>query len=246
MIVGHEHFFSLLRGSGGEKNANRAGEKNPTTHDPSKKNPPPQSQQDILNLCYVCDSVGLKECSAYWYQVIAMNDYQKQRFVERVIGAMFNTVSQKRIAVFGFAFKKDTGDTRETPAIDVCRGLLADNARVVVYDPKVAALQVFRDLSAPKFAWDRPYGWAKSESRILESVQVVQDPYEAAQGSHAVCVLTEWDEFRSYDWQRMYDSMMKPAFVFDGRNLLDHAALRKIGFIVYSVGKPLDPFLTSQ
>jgi UDPglucose 6-dehydrogenase len=173
-----------------------------------------------------------------------MNDYQKQRFVERVIGAMFNTVSKKRVAVLGFAFKKDTGDTRETPAIDVCRGLLADGARVVVYDPKVQALQVFRDLSAPKFAWDRPYGWAKSESRILESVQVAQDPYEAAAGAHAVLVLTEWDEFRAYDWRRMYDSMMKPAFVFDGRNLLDHAALRAIGFVVYCVGKPLDPFLT--
>jgi UDPglucose 6-dehydrogenase len=200
-------------------------------------------QKDILNLCYVCDSLGLAECSAYWYQVIAMNDYQKHRFVARIIGAMFNTVSKKRIAVLGFAFKKDTGDTRETPAIDVCRDLLADGARLVVFDPKVQALQVFRDLSAPKFAWDRPHGWAKSESHILENVQVVQDPYEAAAGSHAVCVLTEWDEFKQYDWRRIYDSMMKPAFVFDGRNLLDAKMLRDIGFVVYSVGKPLDAFL---
>eukprot|EP00877_Chromochloris_zofingiensis_P011538 jgi/Chrzof1/6638/Cz19g03190.t1 len=135
-------------------------------------------QKDILNLCYVCESVGLKEVADYWYQVVSMNDYQKKRFVERVISAMFNTVARKRISIFGFAFKKDTGDTRETPAIDVCRGLIEDCAQVVVYDPKVQALQVYRDLSAPKFEWDRPHGWNKSESRILESVQVSHE------GSH--------------------------------------------------------------
>ena len=200
-------------------------------------------QKDILNLCYVCESVGLKEVADYWYGVVAMNDFQKQRFVERVIGAMFNTVSKKRIAIFGFAFKKDTGDTRETPAIDVCRGLLADGAKCVVYDPKVAAIQIFRDLSAPKFAWDRPHGWNKSESHIMDNVQVVTDPYACAEGAHAVCVLTEWDEFKGYDYQRLYDSMVKPAFIFDGRNVLDHEALRKVGFIVYALGHPLDPFL---
>ena len=200
-------------------------------------------QKDILNLCYVCETVGLKEVSDYWYTVVAMNDYQKQRFVERVIGAMFNTVAGKRVAVFGFAFKKDTGDTRETPAIDVCRGLLADGARLAVYDPQVAPVQMFRDLSAPKYAWDRPHGWTKSENHIMEAVQAVGCPYQTAAGSHAICVLTEWDEFKGLDYRRMYDSMVKPAFVFDGRNILDHAALREIGFVVYALGKPLEPFL---
>ena len=200
-------------------------------------------QKDILNLCYVCETVGLKEVSDYWYTVVAMNDYQKQRFVERVIGAMFNTVAGKRIAVFGFAFKKDTGDTRETPAIDVCRGLLADGARLAVYDPKVAPVQMFRDLSAPKYAWDRPHGWTKSENHIMEAVQAVPCPYQTAAGAHAICVLTEWDEFKTLDYKRMYDSMTKPAFIFDGRNVLDHAALREIGFVVYALGKPLEPFL---
>ncbi|GBF90244.1 UDP-glucose dehydrogenase [Raphidocelis subcapitata] len=200
-------------------------------------------QKDILNLCYVCESVGLKEVSDYWYTVVAMNDYQKQRFVERVISGMFNTVAGKRIAIFGFAFKKDTGDTRETPAIDVCRGLLADGAKCAVYDPQVAPIQMFRDLSAPKYAWDRPHGWTKSENHIMESVQAVSDPYSCAAGSHAICVLTEWDEFKGLDYAKMYDSMVKPAFVFDGRNILDHDALRKIGFVVYALGKPLDPFL---
>ncbi|GIL68351.1 hypothetical protein Vafri_21559 [Volvox africanus] len=199
-------------------------------------------QKDILNLCYVCESVGLKEVAEYWYQVVSMNDYQKQRFVERVISAMFNTVSQKKIAIFGFAFKKDTGDTRETPAIDVCKGLIRDGAKVCVYDPEVTPEQIFRDLSAPKFEWDRP-NYSRSQSHMLENVQVVSDPAAAAEGAHAICILTEWDEFKTYDYQAMYDKMTKPAFIFDGRNILDHAKLREIGFIVYALGKPLDPFL---
>ncbi|KAG2422449.1 hypothetical protein HXX76_016019 [Chlamydomonas incerta] len=199
-------------------------------------------QKDILNLCYVCESVGLKEVADYWLQVVSMNDYQKQRFVERVIGAMFNTVSGKKIAVYGFAFKKDTGDTRETPAIDVCKGLIRDGAKCCIYDPEVKAEQIFRDLSAPKFEWDRP-NYSRSQSHILENVQVQSDPVAAADGAHAICVLTEWDEFKKYDFAALYEKMVKPAFIFDGRNILDHAKLREIGFITYALGKPLDPFL---
>ncbi|GLC34216.1 UDP-glucose 6-dehydrogenase 1 [Pleodorina starrii] len=199
-------------------------------------------QKDILNLCYVCESVGLKEVAEYWYQVVSMNDYQKQRFVERVISAMFNTVSQKKIAIYGFAFKKDTGDTRETPAIDVCKGLIRDGAKVCVFDPEVTPEQIFRDLSAPKFEWDRP-NYSRSQSHMLENVQVVSDAVAAAEGAHAICILTEWDQFKTLDYQAMYEKMTKPAFIFDGRNILDHAKLREIGFIVYALGKPLDPFL---
>ncbi|KAG2493896.1 hypothetical protein HYH03_007833 [Edaphochlamys debaryana] len=199
-------------------------------------------QKDILNLCYVCESVGLKEVAEYWFQVVSMNDYQKQRFVERVISAMFNTVSQKKIAIYGFAFKKDTGDTRETPAIDVCKGLIRDGARCCIFDPEVTPEQIFRDLSAPKFEWDRP-NYSRSQSHMLENVQVVSDAAQAADGAHAICVLTEWDQFKTLDFKTMYEKMTKPAFIFDGRNILDHAKLREIGFIVYALGKPLDPFL---
>jgi hypothetical protein len=345
----------------------------------------------------VCETVGLKEVADYWYAVVSMNDLQKQRFVERVIGSMFNTIANKRISIFGFAFKKDTGarrswrswrswrrrrpaprlhaaprplagapaggkggggrggqlrrprcpsacpspsppwlpagDTRETPAIDVCRGLIKDGAKVCIYDPKVTSMQIFTDLSTPKFEWDRPRGWNKSESAIMQSVevggagalggggqswregsgcdaggwaagaaaarpaavrlprpqltaaspqtpqtcqhphtstststsltrprqhahtptrprpptpppwQVSKDHVECVNNAHAICVLTEWDEFKSYDYQALYNTMVKPAFIFDGRNILDHAALREIGFIVYALGKPLDPFL---
>lgn len=201
-------------------------------------------QKDILNLVYICESVGLQTVADYWHQVILMNDYQKQRFVERIISAMFNTISKKKIAIYGFAFKKDTGDTRETPAIDVCRGLMADGARVCVYDPQVEPQQVYQDLGTEKFEWDHPS--PRSPPIAKTAIAIAPDHMEAARDAHAICVLTEWDEFKAYDYQAIYDSMVKPAFIFDGRNVLDHAKLREIGFIVYAIGKPLDPFLQKQ
>eukprot|EP00884_Botryococcus_braunii_P014768 jgi/Botrbrau1/23292/Bobra.0102s0033.1 len=205
-------------------------------------------QKDILNLVYICQSMGLDQVAAYWQSVIQINDYQKQRFVEVVISSMFNTISGKQIAILGFAFKKDTGDTRETPAINVCQGLLGDGAKLNVYDPKVDKDQVIRDLSAPKFTWDHPMmanGLPVHFSceEIERAVSVHEDPYQAMAGTHGVCVLTEWEEFKGYDWQKVYDTMSKPAFIFDGRNILNHAALRELGFIVYALGKPLEPFL---
>lgn len=198
-------------------------------------------QKDILNLVYICETMGLQKVSDYWRMVIEINDYQKSRYVERVIKSMFNTVSKKKIAVLGFAFKKDTGDTRETPAIDVCRGLLADGADLHIYDPKVEAQHVHYELSAAKFSWDHPRVYS-SASR-LTSVTVVKDPYEACKDAHAICLLTEWDEFKALDFKKIYSTMTKPAFVFDGRNILDHAALRQQGFVVYALGKPLEAFL---
>ena len=348
-------------------------------------------QKDILNLCYVCETVGLKEVSDYWYTVVAMNDYQKQRFVERVISGMFNTVAGKvraawcrkgfsgqartptrtpcrrrqharsqpplthstrtallrhppqRIAIFGFAFKKDTGDTRETPAIDVCRcaasgavqafSLCAPPCEALLAE-KLSCVHLLRGrpLTAPPpspllpcaaACWPTAPSarsgtprWRPSRCSAtcrrpstrgtaptagprasttswrtcrragqagrgrgrgtrgltamlhvarrtgahvpcpspaapshppppgpLPRLQAVTDPYACAAGAHAICVLTEWDEFKSYDYQKMFDAMPKPAFIFDGRNILDHAKLREIGFVVYALGKPLEPFL---
>ena len=205
-------------------------------------------QKDILNLVYICETVGLAQVADYWNSVVAINDYQKQRFVERVISSMFNTIAGKRVAVLGFAFKKDTGDTRETPAIDVCKGLLADRARLAIYDPKVTEAQIHEDLRASKFEWDHPrVGAPRGDATPrAEDVAVVGSAYDAAAGAHGLAVLTEWDEFRTLDYARIYASMMKPAFVFDGRNILDHAALRELGFVVYGLGKPLDPFMKKE
>ncbi|XAR49994.1 UDP-glucose 6-dehydrogenase [Bertholletia excelsa] len=200
-------------------------------------------QKDILNLVYICECNGLHEVASYWKQVIKVNDYQKNRFVNRVVSSMFNTVSGKKIAILGFAFKKDTGDTRETPAIDVCKGLLGDKARLSIYDPQVTEDQIKRDLSMEKFEWDHPVHLQPMSPASMKQVSVVWDAYEAAKDAHGLCILTEWDEFKTLDFQRIFDNMQKPAFVFDGRNIVNAEMLREIGFIVYSIGKPLDPWL---
>lgn len=178
-------------------------------------------QKDIFNLVYLCEHFGLTEVAAYWEQVIVLNDYQKRRFSQRVVRSLFNTISDKRIAVFGFAFKKDTNDTRESPAVYVCRDFLEEQANLAIYDPKVSEETILRDLGPANAG----------------RIQVCGDPYEAARGAHAVVVLTEWDCFRELDYRKIYDAMLKPAFLFDGRNLLDLGALREIGFEVAGIGQ---------
>ena len=182
-------------------------------------------QKDILNLVYLCNHFGLPEVADYWKQVIDMNDWQKHRFSKRIITSLFNTVNGKRIAMFGFAFKKDTNDTRESPATYVGRDLLEEQAKLTIFDPKVSPSQMYFDLQADE----------GSDRREL--IEVSTDPYEAAKGAHALAILTEWDLFASLDYQKIYDSMMKPAFVFDGRNVADHKKLSEIGFTVYSIGR---------
>ncbi len=185
-------------------------------------------QKDILNLVYICRSLGLQEVADYWEQVIIMNDYQKKRFADNIIVTLFNTVSGKKIAFLGWAFKKDTNDTRETAAMYVADHLMEDLANIAVYDPKVKQEQMFADLDYLK---------TRLPEENKRQLQAVNDPYEACKNAHAIAVLTEWDEFKEYDWQRIYDSMMKPAFVFDGRNILDGEKLREIGFEYWGIGK---------
>nr|SVE73469.1 EOG090X03RJ [Daphnia atkinsoni] len=179
-------------------------------------------QKDILNLVYISESLNLTSVAAYWQQVIDMNEYQKSRFGQRIVQAMFNTITDKHIAILGFAFKKNTGDTRESPAIHVAKHLLEEGAFLHIFDPKVEKAQILLDLDQ----WDEESG-----------MSIHADPYEAAKGTHALVICTEWDQFTTYDYQRMYDSMLKPAFVFDGRKILDHSALAKIGFHVETIGK---------
>jgi len=178
-------------------------------------------QKDILNLVYLCEHFGLAEIGAYWESVVRMNDYQKRRFTQRIVKELFNTVAGKRIAILGFAFKKNTNDTRESAAIAVCRDLLAEHAKLAVFDPKVAPEDIRRELQGP------------ADDRLT----IARDVYEACEGAHAVAVLTEWDEFKSLDFARIYSAMPKPASVFDGRNILDLAKLRALGFQAFGIGK---------
>jgi UDPglucose 6-dehydrogenase len=166
-----------------------------------------------------------------------MNDYQKRRFSERIVRTMFNTVSNKKIAIWGFAFKKDTNDTRESAAIHVCRDLLEERARLVIYDPRVPESQIRSELHLA-FADSLGNVSTKHKELIDSNVTVVSDVYIAAHESHAIAVLTEWDEFKSVDANRIFASMRQPAFVFDGRNILDRNKLAKVGFEVHSIGRP--------
>lgn len=197
-------------------------------------------QKDILNLVYLCRHFNLPEVANYWEQVIKMNDYQKHRFAKQIIDNLFNTVSGKKIAILGWAFKKDTNDTRESPAIYVAYELLQDRAEIHIYDPKVTREQIFKDLNYLAAMNHATYGGDIDSPPVEElegiSVHVHNDPYKAMQDAHAIAILTEWDEFRTYDWQKVYDNMFKPSFIFDGRNILDKSALRKIGFDYSGVG----------
>jgi len=177
-------------------------------------------KKDILNLVYLCEHYGLQEVGDYWKQVVEMNEYQQARFVSNMVLSMFNTVAGKRIALLGAAFKANTNDTRESPALNVCRALLEERAEIVISDPH--ALDNARaDLGD-----------------AAQHVTFEPDPYAAAEGAHAIAILTEWPHFIELDYEAIFRSMIKPAFIFDGRNILDHTRLHAMGFNVYAIGRP--------
>ncbi len=177
-------------------------------------------KKDILNLVYLCRHYGLEEVADYWESVVTINCYQQERFIENMLGAMFNTLAGKKICLWGFAFKANTGDTRESPAIFIARRLLEERAELVVSDPK-ALKNARNDLAG-----------------VDAKIDYIEDPALAAEGCHAIALLTEWDIYRHLDFRRIFDSMAQPAFIFDGRNVLDHRRCFDIGFNVYPVGKP--------
>ncbi|WP_435654845.1 nucleotide sugar dehydrogenase [Cellulophaga baltica] len=185
-------------------------------------------QKDILNLVYISQSLGLQEVADYWEQVIIMNDYQKRRFADNIISTLYNTVSGKKIVFFGWAFKKDTNDTRESAAIYVADALLEERAELSIFDPQVKEQTIFRDLD---------YLNTRTPEENKNLVTVVDNPMDQVENAHAIAVLTEWDEFKTYDWQEIYDKMLKPAFIFDGRRLLDKAQMEEIGFNYYRIGQ---------
>lgn len=188
-------------------------------------------QKDVLNLVYLCEALNLPEVASYWQQVIDMNEYQRKRFASRIIDCLFNTVTGKKIAILGFSFKKDTGDTRESSSIYISKYLMDEGAKLHIYDPKVLKEQIRQDLSG-----DNP-------QRVSDLVTVSKDPYDACSGAHAVVICTEWDMFKELDYDKIYAQMLKPAFIFDGRRVLDHlhSHLQSIGFQIETIGKKVTP-----
>ncbi|RNC88703.1 MAG: nucleotide sugar dehydrogenase [Allomuricauda sp.] len=185
-------------------------------------------QKDILNLVYIAKSFGLNEVADYWEQVIIMNDYQKRRFADNIVSTLYNTVTDKKIVFYGWAFKKDTNDTRESAAIYVADALLEEKAQIIVYDPKVSEDTIYNDLD---------YLGTRSPEENRKLLKVVKDPLTASENAHAIAILTEWDEFKTYDWKAIYNNMLKPAFVFDGRRILDKEEMTALGFHFYKIGQ---------
>lgn len=184
-------------------------------------------QKDILNLVYIAKSYGLNEVADYWEQVIIMNDHQKRRFSNKIVQTLYNTVADKKITFLGWAFKKDTNDTRESAAIYVADDLINEQANISVYDPKVSENKMLNDLD---------YLETRANEENVKALNVFDNAYEACKDAHAIAILTEWDEFTTYDWKKIYDSMHKPAFVFDGRNILNAKELESIGFVYHGIG----------
>ncbi len=186
-------------------------------------------QKDILNLVYIAKSLGLNKVSEYWNQVIVLNNHQRERFAKSILTSLYNTVSGKKICFFGWAFKKDTNDTRESAAIYVADILIDEMANIEVYDPKVSENQILKDIN---------YLETRSDEKNKKYISVMNNPYDACRKAHAIAILTEWEEFISLDWNKIYKNMNKPAFIFDGRNILDRENIEKIGFIYKGIGKP--------
>jgi len=188
-------------------------------------------QKDILNLVYLCKYYGLDEVAEYWHQVVKINDYQKNRFAKKIINGLNGTVNQKKVTLLGWSFKKDTNDSRESAAINVADNLLEEGAELQVYDPMVKAERIHQDLIT---LWE-----ARNESKNvidakLKRCVVHVDHKTALENAFAAAILTEWDEFKSYDWNAIESKMMQPARVFDGRNILGEL---KMGVHIYSLGK---------
>ncbi|MDY6935642.1 MAG: nucleotide sugar dehydrogenase [Spirochaetota bacterium] len=176
-------------------------------------------KKDILNLVYICESYGLYEVAEYWENVVKINEYQERRFVQNINKSLFNTIANKRIALYGFAFKANTGDTRESPGIYIAKRLLEEQAQVVITDPK-ALENAKQDLKG-----------------FNNNLEFEIDPYKAAMNTHAIAIITEWDLYKTLDYEKIFQNMVKPPFIFDGRNILDHQTLFDIGFNVYPIGK---------
>lgn len=197
-------------------------------------------QKDVLNLVYLSECLQLPEVADYWHKVIEMNDYQRTRAAHRIVKCLHSTVDNKRLAIFGFAFKANTGDTRESSAKYICLQLLEESAKLRVYDPKVPHDKIRQDLNVCNRR-SKQVDKDHNHNNLADSVEVFDDPYECTQECHAIIICTDWSEFAHYDYSRIYQSMVKPAYIFDGRRLLNADSMRKIGFNVESIGSGGQP-----
>tara|TARA_B100000212_G_C27383839_1_gene538253 strand:- start:4833 stop:6245 length:1413 start_codon:yes stop_codon:yes gene_type:complete len=186
-------------------------------------------KKDILNLIYICEYYGLHEVAAYWRVVIDLNTWQQKRISNKIVEKLFGTISGKKIAIFGFSFKANTNDTRESPAINICKDLMEEGAELQIYDPRVNSEQIQKELDYPIKDLDNYYlgagGWIYSENI-----------YNSFIDADAAVFLTEWEEFRNINWKRVSELMRKPSWIFDTRFILDLNEAKDLGFNIWRVG----------
>tara|TARA_B100002051_G_scaffold276372_1_gene324160 strand:- start:885 stop:2267 length:1383 start_codon:yes stop_codon:yes gene_type:complete len=183
-------------------------------------------QKDILNLVYIAKSLGLKKVAEYWNQVIIINKHQRSRFAKKIIKTIDENQLNKKVSLLGWAFKKDTNDSRESASIYIAAELLSKGIEINVYDPKVEVKQIREDLK-----------YIKISDEKLSLINYSENHYDVFEDSNVIAILTEWDEFVNYDWKTIYSKGFKKKYIFDGRNILDPIKLKEIGFIVDSIGK---------
>ncbi len=187
-------------------------------------------KKDISNLVYICDYYGLKEVSAYWQKVLDINNWQSERILNIIVKNLFGTLSGKKISILGFAFKANTNDTRESPAIKICKGLIEEGALLKIYDPKVEEFQIEKDLGQPQLIKnDNNSGWNFSKS-LLDSTK----------SADAIVILTEWLEFEQIDWEEVAPMMRKPSFIFDTRGISNINDAEKYGIKCWRIGSNLN------
>ncbi|EGR32701.1 udp-glucose dehydrogenase, putative [Ichthyophthirius multifiliis] len=184
-------------------------------------------ESDILGLCYLCEFLGLKETQEYWFQVLKLNEYQKQRFTDTIIEKMYNNVSNKILTIFGVAFKKNTNDVRESASISVCSNLLINGAILNIYDPQVQKNAFINEMQNQNLY---------TEDYFQKINFFNQDYLKSVESSHCIVILTEWDEFKTFEYSQMFLKMKRPTYIFDGRNLLDQDKIEQIGFAYVKLG----------
>ena len=191
-------------------------------------------KKDVLNLVYICKKYGLNQVADYWMSVIKMNQYQRSRFTQKIITSLFDNVNQKILSIFGWSFKKDTNDSRESASIYVSAQLLEEGAILNIYDPKVSEESILIDL---RILFESKNLSKNEINKIIKNVNIMDNPYDATKKSHAIAILTEWDEFKKLDYNKIYSFMEKPSYLFDGRKIMNEQKIKEIGFNYFEIGK---------
>ncbi len=187
-------------------------------------------KKDILNLVYLCEFYGLKEVASYWEKVLEINEWQKSRILKIIFQKLFGTITSKNIAIFGFSFKANTNDTRESPSIEICKNLIKEGAILKIYDPRVMPNQIEKDLE----------GYEKGnidEEYSSGSWNYYDNVYESTKNADAIIILTEWNEFNNLDWYLISKNMRSPSWLFDTRSTQNIEKAKKYGINLWCLGK---------